>query len=71
MLVYPNPASDKFMVNAEAGAVVTVSDIAGSVKLTKTLDETQSISVNSLVSGIYIVKVATHKGVKTAKISIK
>lgn len=70
--IYPNPASEAIHITADrALKSVEISDLQGRVIKTVqngSYSETVSVSVNDLVSGTYIVKIATEKGLLTKKI---
>ena len=63
--VYPNPASSMLRVEGEGIQQVEIIDVNGRVVM-----NTQAgiINVESLVSGVYMVRVVTNDGVSTQKI---
>ncbi len=81
MFVYPNPASEAFMVELRAGsrqsALVSVTDITGKTVMPQQIHEllpgTNNISIRSshLPSGAYLVRVTTAEGNYTRKIMIE
>ena len=57
MDVYPNPASETLTIEAEG--LVTISDEMGRVVRTLFVDNKQTIDLQGLASGLYLVKVGT------------
>lgn len=64
--VYPNPASDMIMVEAENVNLVQVLDINGRVVLSS--ERAGRLDVSALASGVYVVRVVCADGVSTTKI---
>ena len=70
--IYPNPASNTLNVKSSNNSFInniSIYDLKGSIALTKNisgLTET-NISINSLQSGIYMVKVTSTKGISIIK----
>jgi glucose/arabinose dehydrogenase len=70
--IYPNPASNNLNVKSSNNSIIkniSIYDLKGSIALTKNisgLTET-NISINSLQSGIYMVKVTSAKGISIIK----
>ena len=70
--IYPNPASNNLNVKSSNNSFIkniSIYDLKGSIALTKnitSLTET-NISINSLQSGIYMVKVTSAKGISIIK----
>ena len=70
--IYPNPASNTLNVKSSNNSFIkniSIYDLKGSIALTKnitSLTET-NISINSLQSGIYMVKVTSAKGISIIK----
>lgn len=64
--VYPNPASDKLVVEAENVSKVQVIDINGRVVFEA--ERAGSIDVSNLEAGVYMVRVICANGVSTTKI---
>jgi hypothetical protein len=54
--LYPNPASDIVYIKGLKG-LVHIYDMSGHLVLTQQIDKNNSISINSLVNGIYLVKI--------------
>ena len=75
--MYPNPAEDVVNITfANAGSYdVTVTNIKGELMISTSLNsgqgETQSIQVNDLAAGVYLVKVANDNVSTTQEIIIK
>lgn len=58
--VYPNPAKESFTLsnsNNIIGKTITIYDIAGKNVLTKTVNESNTISISTLTKGIYTVSI--------------
>lgn len=70
IIVYPNPASDFVKINnpsAEKIESITIGDLTG--RTIKYVDSKSStIDVQSLPSGVYLLKIKTDKGMKIEKI---
>lgn len=66
IVMYPNPAKEGFYINGlTAGATVKIIDIMGKVCAEAVANKTtQFVSMEGLVTGIYIVEVTTLEGVK-------
>lgn len=64
--VYPNPANDMIMVEAENVNLVQVMDINGRVVLSS--ERAGRLDVSALASGVYVVRVVCADGVSTTKI---
>jgi hypothetical protein len=61
--LFPNPVTDGFRVKGlEGRAALTISDLTGKTMLSKTVEGDEYISVNSLSKGIYVIRMATAKG---------
>jgi hypothetical protein len=54
--LYPNPAIDIVYIKGLKG-LVYIYDMSGHLVLTQQIDKNNSISINSLVNGIYLVKI--------------
>ncbi len=69
--VYPNPASTEIHVDHAAGASIEVYNLMGqSVMSVTNATEFNTVNVESLAAGTYIVKVVNNNNVKTQKINI-
>ncbi|MDX5346874.1 MAG: T9SS type A sorting domain-containing protein [Hymenobacteraceae bacterium] len=72
--VYPNPATAQLTLQAETAdaAVLTLTDLAGRVVITKALDvapaTTHQVDVANLAKGTYLLQLQTAKGIYTTKI---
>jgi pectate lyase len=61
--IYPNPSAQAFQVGGIQGiALVSVTDLAGKLVLTRNVIAAEPISVEGLVNGIYLVKIETQMG---------
>lgn len=72
ILVYPNPAGDSFVLNADCGEeqVMRVIDLQGNLRMLKKIGDETVIDCSELPPGIYSVSVRGTKGAKTQKIVI-
>ncbi len=72
--MHPNPAQDFVHISSNDIKInrLTVSDLRGNEVLTLDVNDTHvSIDTRDLVQGIYFVKVATEKGVRSMKLVVK
>ena len=67
MSFYPNPASDKLVVRAEGLRQVEVLDVTGRTVAAST---TNTVDLNAISAGSYIVRVITDNGTATERLSI-
>jgi PKD repeat protein/thiol-disulfide isomerase/thioredoxin len=67
MSFYPNPASDKLVVRAEGLRQVEVIDVTGRTVAAST---TNTVDLNAVSAGSYIVRVITDNGTATERLSI-
>ena len=68
-LIYPNPVTESFrIIGLNEIATLKLTDIQGKEILTSQVKDNESISLNHLVEGIYIVKIITAQGVIERKI---
>jgi hypothetical protein len=73
-VAYPNPAVDNITVslNAEGNALITMTDVAGRIVLTKSADLVNGktdLNIAALNSGVYVVNVVLENG-KTAQFNV-
>lgn len=69
ILLFPNSTSDDFRINGlEGSAVLKLIDINGKEVLTKQVTSNESISLNSLPKGLYIVTLITQRGIVKKKV---
>jgi len=67
--IYPNPTTENFKVNGLTGKVLLIlTDINGIEILTRKVTDNESISVNTLPKGVYIVKIITDEGTVERKL---
>jgi hypothetical protein len=59
LIIYPNPARDYIEIQSSEGARITIYNSIGEIVLSvqQTYSSFQRINVNTLVSGIYFIKV--------------
>ncbi|MCW3125348.1 MAG: hypothetical protein JWO03_1006 [Bacteroidetes bacterium] len=71
--IYPNPASDRMMVNSDAaiGAIV-ITDILGQDALVQNIPDkkVETLDISSLTPGVYTVHISTIRGSATVKLII-
>lgn len=66
--IYPNPASDYFMIQSEEAAKLIVYDISGRIVLERKSATHERINVSNLTPGVYIVEVVlSAQGKKTSE----
>jgi uncharacterized delta-60 repeat protein len=75
VLVYPNPATDKFSIEFSRNynkVDLSITDITGKVIYTTVATETQKIEVNTtdFAEGIYLVRVQTNDFTETKKVIV-
>ena len=70
--VYPNPAKDFIKLNVEDDAEISIFDVCGKVVLNeKNYRKGQSINIQNLSSGVYVVNIHDIKNIKTKLIISK
>lgn len=70
--VYPNPAVNSFSIGGlTETAKVSVSDLAGKLLLVKDVQVNNSIDLNGLSQGLYMVRISTSKGTLDKKLMVK
>ena len=73
VLLYPNPASDVLTVSTKTTLnEIAIYDISGKLVLNKSklTTNTETISLNKLSGGMYLVTIKTDKGIQTKKLII-
>lgn len=67
--LYPNPTSESFCISGFDGkATLMLTDISGVEILTKQITNNESISINNLPKGVYIIKLITNEGAVERKL---
>ncbi len=67
--ISPNPVTDGFRIKGiEGTSEIRLTDLNGKVLLTKQVTSNETITVNNLPQGIYIVKIITDKGITERKL---
>jgi len=67
--IYPNPVTDGFYVNElEGTGMLILTNLSGNVFITKQVKTNDYVSVGNLPKGVYIVKIATAKGIIKRKV---
>ena len=67
--IYPNPSSESFRVNSlTKNALLIITDINGIEIFTRQVADNESISINNLLKGVYIVKIITNEGTVERKL---
>lgn len=69
--VYPNPSTDRFNLELESRATVTILDIHGRTLYCSVKDAGTSIIEHNFASGTYIIRVQTEEGVSSKKLIFK
>lgn len=66
--IYPNPANDQVYIVSDADInSISITNIAGQVVYNSNQVSDNHIDVSSLISGVYIIHVATDSGIKTVR----
>jgi hypothetical protein len=66
---FPNPVIDDFRISGFEGVVTLLfTDLNGKVLLTKQVTSNETISVNNLPKGIYIIRIITSEGLIEGKL---
>jgi len=61
--LYPNPTTDYFQINGiDGNALITMKDLNGKTLLTKQINSSDKININTFSKGIYIIEVNTNEG---------
>jgi len=69
--IYPNPASTEIHVDNADGATLEVFNLMGqNVMTVENANKFNTVNVEALAAGTYVVKVVSNNGVKTQKINI-
>ncbi len=70
--IYPNPATDSFVLKANCGAdqVLHIYDLQGNILLTQNIGEVTTIGVKEFPAGMYHLNISGSKGVINQKIVI-
>lgn len=64
--IYPNPATDYFMIKSEEDAKITLYDVSGRIVLDKNTKANEQINTSHLASGVYVVQITlSAQGIKT------
>lgn len=63
--IYPNPATDKINLYGYGSSIVTIKNMSGETVLSTTLQEGESLNINDLVPGYYIMIVEENETVFT------
>lgn len=70
--IYPNPVSSELFIDMDGMTSVAIFDITGRNVMTKELNENStSVNVNNLHTGIYLVQVKGTQGTATQRIQVK
>ena len=69
--LYPNPANTSFSVTIVEPAVVHVFSLEGQLLISKNIVGNESISLNAIPAGIYIVKIQTNNTIVTRSLIVR
>jgi hypothetical protein len=69
--VFPNPASNSFLISTIENAIVRLYSLEGQLLLHKSVIGTEPIAINDIPSGLYMVKITTNKTVVTRPLVIE
>jgi len=68
----PNPTTKAFQLNGiEGTATITISDLNGRLLLTKEVTLNETVSINKLPNGIYLVSIKSKNTIETKKLVIQ
>lgn len=70
VLIYPNPANDKFFVQSEDVIELKIVDLSGKLVLSQVANALNSYSIQTLNEGLYTVFIKTNEGISTSKLNI-
>lgn len=68
--IFPNPATDSFTIGIENDRIstVSISDLKGSILINQSVnDKTETIDINNLTQGIYLVTITNDGGASATK----
>ena len=69
--VYPNPATNVLNIDGEHLISSTIYDLNGRAVVNTDLQQTQSIDISNLESGVYTVNIRSEKGEYVEKLIIQ
>ncbi|MDA3866699.1 MAG: T9SS type A sorting domain-containing protein, partial [Salinivirgaceae bacterium] len=69
--IYPNPSNGVFNVDVDGNATVTVMNVAGQVVDSKTINGSQTITLDKVNAGVYFVRVQVGENVGTKQLIIR
>ncbi|MFN0200955.1 MAG: T9SS type A sorting domain-containing protein [Bacteroidia bacterium] len=69
-LVYPNPATDKLMIQTQGDAVVTLQDLQGRILQKKAISKVAELEVKGYSAGLYLIQVQQEGNTTTQKVEI-
>lgn len=56
LFIYPNPASDKLLIETEHPTTISITDLVGQELIQYFIQSQQTISVSDLIPGVYLIK---------------
>jgi len=67
--VYPNPVTNAFRIDGLNGvSTISLTDLNGKTLLQKQVSDNESVPVNTLPKGVYVLKISNNEGVSERKI---
>ena len=69
--LYPNPATHMLIIKGDQLRTATIFDLNGRTELTKDLNQSTSIDVSGLETGVYTIRIHTENGEHIQKLLIK
>ncbi|MDA3867123.1 MAG: T9SS type A sorting domain-containing protein [Salinivirgaceae bacterium] len=69
--IYPNPSNGVFNVDVDGNATVTVMNVAGQVVDRRTINGSQTITLDNVNAGVYFVRVQVGEDVGTKQLIIR
>ena len=66
---FPNPVKDKLQLSGITDATtITILDLSGKTLITKTISDNETIMLNNLSNGVYLIKANTNKWTQVSKL---
>jgi len=69
LLIYPNPVSTGFILKGFSGSIsLSIYNVTGNFMITRVVKDQEYISLSTLPTGIYVVKLITVDGIIEKKL---
>lgn len=66
--IFPNPATNYFSVQNEGASRIVISNIQGKTLINKEIKDTETLDINALAKGIYLVEVLSKNNILHSKL---